>query len=72
MIGSCGVSAGPVAWVAIALALSVQPNPAWVLADPLRALSLGVAWPLLEEALFRGVIQRPSFAHAGAPARRGA
>jgi membrane protease YdiL (CAAX protease family) len=51
------LAAGPVAWLALALLSNVQPNPAWLLADPARALSLVVAWPLVEEALFRGAIQ---------------
>jgi membrane protease YdiL (CAAX protease family) len=54
---AAALAAGPVAWIALALALNVQPNPAWILGDPARALSLVVAWPLLEEALFRGGVQ---------------
>lgn len=54
---AAALAAGPVAWIALGLALNVQPNPAWVLGDPARALSLVVAWPLLEEALFRGGVQ---------------
>jgi len=54
---AAALAAGPVAWIALALALNVQPNPAWILGDPARALSLIVAWPLLEEALFRGGVQ---------------
>jgi membrane protease YdiL (CAAX protease family) len=54
---AAALAAGPVAWIALALALNAQPNPAWILGDPVRALSLVVAWPLLEETLFRGGIQ---------------
>ena len=54
---AAALAAGPVAWIALALTLNVQPSPAWILGDPVRALSLVVAWPLLEEALFRGGIQ---------------
>jgi membrane protease YdiL (CAAX protease family) len=54
---AAALAAGPAAWIALALAFNVQPNPAWVLGDPARALSLVVAWPLLEEALFRGGVQ---------------
>jgi uncharacterized protein len=54
---AAALAAGPVAWIALALALNVQPSPAWILGDPVRALSLVVAWPLLEEALFRGGVQ---------------
>jgi membrane protease YdiL (CAAX protease family) len=54
---AAALAAGPVAWVALALVAGAPPNPAWLLADPARALSLVVAWPILEEALFRGAIQ---------------
>ena len=54
---AAALAAGPVLWIALALALNVQPSPAWILGDPIRALSLVVAWPLLEEALFRGGVQ---------------
>jgi hypothetical protein len=52
------VAAGPVAWLAGALALGMQPAPAWVLlGDPVRFASVALAWPLIEEWLFRGIIQ---------------
>jgi membrane protease YdiL (CAAX protease family) len=54
---AAALAAGPVVWIAAALAFGVQPNPAWVLSDPLRYASLALAWPVLEEWLFRGVIQ---------------
>jgi membrane protease YdiL (CAAX protease family) len=54
---AAALAVGPVAWAALAAGLNVQPNPAWILADPLRAFSLIAAWPLVEEALFRGGIQ---------------
>jgi len=54
---AAALAAGPVVWIAAALALGAQPNPAWALADPLRYVGLAVAWPILEEWLFRGVIQ---------------
>jgi len=63
---AAALAAGPVAW--IAPALNVQPSPAWILGDPVRALSLVVAWPLLEEALFRGGIQ-PALLRTSAGAR---
>jgi hypothetical protein len=51
-------AAGPVAWLAFALALGVRPDPAWFFfSDPVRFVALAVAWPLVEEALFRGVLQ---------------
>ena len=54
---AAALAAGPVVWIALALALNFQPTPAWILGDPIRALSLVVAWPLLEELLFRGGVQ---------------
>jgi hypothetical protein len=54
---AAALAAGPAAWLALTAALGVPPNPGWVLADPLRALALVVAWPLLEEAIFRGGLQ---------------
>jgi len=54
---AAALAAGPVAWIALALLAGGPPSPTWLLADPARALSLVVAWPLLEEALFRGAIQ---------------
>ena len=61
--------AGPVVWLAFALALGVRPDPAGsFFADPVRFLGLAVAWPLVEEGLFRGVIQ-PALAHTRGGAR---
>ena len=54
---AAALAAGPVAWFALAAALNVPPSAGWILADPARALALILAWPLLEEALFRGGIQ---------------
>jgi membrane protease YdiL (CAAX protease family) len=54
---AAALAAGPLACIALAAALGVQPDPARVLADPVRFLSLAFAWPLVEEALFRGTIQ---------------
>lgn len=54
---AAALAAGPAAWLALALALNVHSNPGWVLADPVRAFALVAAWPLVEEALFRGTIQ---------------
>jgi membrane protease YdiL (CAAX protease family) len=53
---AAALAAGPIAWIALSLVGGAPPNPAWVFADPARAVSLVVAWPLLEEALFRGAI----------------
>lgn len=60
------LAAGPVAW--FALASGAGANPGWIAADPLRFLSLVAAWPLLEEALFRGAIQ-PALARTAWGAR---
>jgi membrane protease YdiL (CAAX protease family) len=62
-------AAGPVVWFAFAVALGVQPDPAWaLLADPARFFGLAVAWPIAEEGLFRGVVQ-PALGHARGGAR---
>lgn len=51
-------------WFAFAFALGVRPDPAWTFfADPTGFLGLAVAWPLLEEGLFRGILQ-PALARA--------
>jgi membrane protease YdiL (CAAX protease family) len=54
---AAALAAGPIAWIALAAGAGIQPNPGWVLADPARALALVVAWPFLEEAIFRGGLQ---------------
>jgi len=51
------LAAGPIAWLAAAAVLNVEPKPAWVLGDPLRYASLALAWPLVEEWVFRGALQ---------------
>ena len=54
---ACALAAGPFGCIALAAALGITPNPAWIFVDPLRFLSLAFAWPLVEEALFRGALQ---------------
>jgi len=62
-------AAGPVVWLAVALALGVRPDPAWsFFSNPVGFLSLAVAWPLAEEGLFRGVVQ-PALARTRGGAR---
>lgn len=62
-------AAGPLAWLVAALALGVRPDPAWAFfADPARFVGLAVAWPLLEEGMFRGVLQ-PALARTRGGAR---
>jgi hypothetical protein len=61
------LAAGPAAWAALAAA-GGGAHPGWIAADPLRLLSLIVALPLLEEALFRGAIQ-PALARTAWGAR---
>lgn len=62
-------AAGPVAWLAFAVALGVRPDPAWTFfSDPAGFLGLAVAWPLVEEVVFRGVIQ-PALARRPGGAR---
>jgi membrane protease YdiL (CAAX protease family) len=55
---AAAAAAGPVVWFAFAAALGVRPDPAWAFfADPVRFFGLAVAWPIVEEGVFRGVIQ---------------
>lgn len=49
--------AAPAVWLALYAAAQTPLNPGWVLGDPMRFASLAVAWPLLEEIVFRGAIQ---------------
>jgi membrane protease YdiL (CAAX protease family) len=52
------VLAAPAVWVALYAAVRTPIDPSWTLAAPLRFASLAIAWPLLEELVFRGGIQR--------------
>ena len=62
-------AAGPAVWLAFALALGVRPDPAWIyFADPAGFFGVAIAWPLVEEGLFRGVIQ-PALARSRGGAR---
>jgi membrane protease YdiL (CAAX protease family) len=47
----------PAVWLALYAAAQSPADPSWALADPLRFASLVIAWPLLEEFVFRGAIQ---------------
>jgi membrane protease YdiL (CAAX protease family) len=60
--------AAPVVWLAQHALAHVPVDPWWPLADPLRFASLAIAWPLLEELAFRGVLQ-PWLARTGWGAR---
>ncbi len=51
------VLAAPAVWLALYAAAQKPVDPSWVLADPVRFASLAVAWPVLEEFVFRGAIQ---------------
>lgn len=62
------LAAGPCAWVAATAALGMHADPTWVIAEPLRFARLALAWPLLEEWLFRGALQ-PALARTARGAR---
>lgn len=47
----------PAVWLALYAAAQSPVDPSWAFADPLRFASLVIAWPLLEELVFRGRIQ---------------
>jgi len=49
--------------------LGTHADPTWVMAEPLRFARLALAWPLLEEWLFRGALQ-PALARTAWGARR--
>lgn len=49
-------AAAPLAWLTLAAALPTT-DPSWAARDPLRFASLVLAWPLLEELVFRGWVQ---------------
>ena len=44
-------------WAAAVVFYEARPGFSWLLADPVRALLLCLFYPLIEEWLFRGVIQ---------------
>jgi membrane protease YdiL (CAAX protease family) len=60
--------AAPAAWLGLYAFVHPPANPGWALADPLRFASLAIAWPLLEELVFRGALQ-PRLARAAWGAR---
>ncbi len=60
--------AAPAVWLALYAAAQKPVNPSWVLADPVRFASLALAWPLLEELVFRGAVQ-PRLARTAPGAR---
>lgn len=47
----------PAAWLALYALAHPFVDPGWVIADPLRFARLAIAWPLLEEVVFRGTLQ---------------
>lgn len=51
------LAAGPVVWVGMAWLLAPELDPAWPLAAPGIFLLGVVAYPVLEEVVFRGLIQ---------------
>jgi hypothetical protein len=51
------ILAAPAVWVALYAAARTPIDPSWALAAPLRFASLAIAWPLLEELVFRGGVQ---------------
>ncbi|UCC57441.1 MAG: JDVT-CTERM system CAAX-type protease [Gammaproteobacteria bacterium] len=51
------LAAGPVCWLALYLLLQPELQPAWPLASPLAYLLPVLLYPVLEEIVFRGLIQ---------------
>jgi membrane protease YdiL (CAAX protease family) len=54
---AAAVLAAPLVWLVLYSLARPPVSPWWPLADPLRFASLAIAWPLLEELLFRGAVQ---------------
>jgi hypothetical protein len=54
---AAAVLAAPAVWLGLYAFVHPPPDPGWTLADPLRFASVGIAWPLLEELVFRGALQ---------------
>jgi len=51
------MAAGPLVWLLLYLWLDVRPELAWPFADPLRFALLVAVYPILEEIIFRGLLQ---------------
>jgi len=51
------VAVGPLCWLAIYLLLGAEPHWGWPLAAPLHYLLPALAYPVLEEIVFRGLVQ---------------
>ncbi|HSD43217.1 MAG TPA: JDVT-CTERM system glutamic-type intramembrane protease [Burkholderiales bacterium] len=49
--------AASAAWLGLYAFAHQAANPGWALLDPLRFASLAIAWPLLEELVYRGALQ---------------
>jgi hypothetical protein len=49
--------AGPIVWFTAIGTFARPADPRWVLSEPLLFAAFAVAWPLLEEWLFRGMLQ---------------
>ena len=49
--------AAPAVWLAAYALAYPSVDPGWAIADPLRFARLAIAWPLLEELVFRGTLQ---------------
>jgi membrane protease YdiL (CAAX protease family) len=60
--------AAPVVWLALYALAHPSVDPGWAIADPLRFARLAIAWPLVEELVFRGTFQ-PWLARAAWGAR---
>ncbi|WP_405226192.1 JDVT-CTERM system glutamic-type intramembrane protease MrtJ [Lentisalinibacter sediminis] len=51
------VAAGPAGWLALAFILPAAAELGWPLAEPAKFIIVAVVYPLVEEVVFRGLLQ---------------
>lgn len=51
------IGAALIYWAVLYLLLKPQPDPGWPLVEPLRFLLPALLYPVIEEVIFRGLIQ---------------
>ena len=65
------LAAGPMFWLALVFAGHAVATPPWPLAQPLAYLHLAVLMPMVEELLFRGLLQSWMLERSWGARRRG-
>ncbi|WP_405235040.1 JDVT-CTERM system glutamic-type intramembrane protease MrtJ [Lentisalinibacter orientalis] len=51
------VAAGPAGWLVLALILPAAADPTWPLAEPAKFIIVAALYPVVEEVVFRGLLQ---------------